>query len=400
MAITHPKRLTAVLVSAVVVTVLGFGSWNATRPIMGVAPSVSTLSASTALPALDWPAQGVAAVGAKGLGVLAAHGEQTPRPIASISKVITALAVLEKIPLQLGEQGPVYTVSVADVARYNDYVARDGSVVLVAAGEQLSQYKAIQAMLLPSANNVADSLAIWTFGSMQDYHAYANQMVQRLGMASTTVGGDASGMSPLTKSTPADLIKLGEAALSNQVIAQIVAQTTTDLPVAGIVYSTNLLLGQGGVIGIKTGTSDEAGGCLLSAAVHEFANGKTVTIISAVLGTPDRPAARAGTTALLDSAKTNFTYETPVRAGQIVATYALPWGASVVAVAKSPVSFVRWSGDRLITTAQLDTLNYGPTKDTRLGTVTVTVGKAQHSSQVVAKDTVSGPNVWWRATRH
>lgn len=396
---TQANRITAGVICALLLTATGMGTWNAHRVVPAATPTIGTLSKPAAVPALDWPAQGVAAIGAQGFGVLATHGDQTARPIASISKVITSLAVLEKSPLQLGEQGPLYTVTQADVARYNDYVARDGSVALVAVGEQISEYKALQAMLLPSANNVADSLAVWVFGSLENYHAYANQMVQRLGMTHTTVGGDASGMLPITTSTPADLVKLGETALGNQVIAQIVAQPTAELPVAGTVYNTNLLLGQEGVIGIKTGTSDEAGGCLLSAATHEVTKGKTVTVISAVLGAPDRPAVRAAAAALLDSAKTNFTYETPISSGQLIATYSLPWGATATAVADSSVAFIRWNGDPIQSAPKLDTIARGMPKGAKLGTLTVSSGTARYTATVITRQAVAGPSLWWRATR-
>jgi D-alanyl-D-alanine carboxypeptidase (penicillin-binding protein 5/6) len=45
----------------------------------------------------------------------------------------------------------------------------------VQLGEELSEYQALQALLLPSANNIAETLARWAFGSIDAYNAYANQ---------------------------------------------------------------------------------------------------------------------------------------------------------------------------------------------------------------------------------
>jgi D-alanyl-D-alanine carboxypeptidase (penicillin-binding protein 5/6) len=393
-------RLVADIITVVFVVVLGLGTLNTSKPIQGVAPQVGALAARSATENITWPAQGYAAVGASGYGVLATKSEQTPRPIASISKLITALTVLKQTPLKLGESGPVHTIADTDVARFNDYVARGGTVVPVAMGEQITTYQALQAMLLPSANNIADSLAVWTFGSMEDYHVAANAVVRQLGMKNTTVGGDASGLSPVTISTPSDLVLLGEVALKQPVLAQIVAQTSADLPVAGTVKNSNALLGSNGVIGIKTGTSDEAGGCLLSAATYELATGKTVTVIAAIIGAPNRPVAFAGTPQLLSSVSDNFTYDTPVRKGEIIGSYNLPWGGSVTAIAKKTVSFVRWNGVALSTTAKLNKIDKGLAKGSKLGTVTIKNGDNAYATDVIAKEAVHAPPVWWRALRH
>ncbi|MDB5181947.1 MAG: peptidase D-alanyl-D-alanine carboxypeptidase 1, D-alanyl-D-alanine carboxypeptidase, partial [Candidatus Saccharibacteria bacterium] len=109
---------------------------------------------------IPWPTVGQAAFGADGYGLLATHNEQKPAPTASVTKVITALSVLEKMPLKKGDSGPMITLTDKDVAIYNKYVAKDGAVVPVTAGEKISEYQALQAMMLPSANNIADTTAI------------------------------------------------------------------------------------------------------------------------------------------------------------------------------------------------------------------------------------------------
>lgn len=394
------RRLIAGSIALVIVAGVSLGAWNASRPVAAVAATVGTLPKQSSSLQLAWPAQGVSAVGAVGFGTLATYGDATPRPIASISKAITALAVLEKAPLQLGEQGALYTISEADVARFHGYVAQDGSVTPVTNGTQLTQYQALQTLLIPSSNNMADSLATWVFGSLDAYFVYANQMVTRLGMTHTTVGGDASGLSPITVSTPSDLITLGETLLKQPVLAQIVSQTSASLPMAGLVFNTNTLLGTDGVIGIKTGTSDEAGGCLLSAAKYELQGGKTVTIIAVILGAPDRPAVRTATSPLLRSASEHFAYETPLRAGEIIATYALPWGAAATAVAQKSLSAVIWKGDALTSRATLTPISKGIAPNTKLGTVQLTIGDTVHTTDVITKTAVPGPSLWWRATRH
>jgi D-alanyl-D-alanine carboxypeptidase (penicillin-binding protein 5/6) len=396
---SKPTRIIAAICSTVFVAFIGIGTWNATRPLPVIAASLNALPTQTASADIAWPSEGVAAIGARGYGVLATHGDQTPRPIASITKVITALTVLQRAPLKPGEQGPTYTISQADADLQASYVTRDGSTVPVAIGEQLTEYQALQALMLPSANNIADSLAVWVYGSLDSYFAAANQTVKSLGMLGTTAAGDASGLSPATVSTPSDLIRLGEAALDNPVLASIVSQAKAELPVAGTVYNVNSLLGIEGIIGIKTGNSDEAGGCLLSAASYDLANGKKIIVVGAILGASVRQVALDQTRPLLASVERNFSIAEPIRQGQAIGTYTMPWGSVVTAVAKSDISFIKWGGDTLATKATLNTVDHGVKKGAKLGTVTVTVGDLQTTTDTIAKNAVNGPGFWWRVSR-
>src|SRR6266498_3806894 len=71
----------------------------------------------------NWPGTpAAAAVGVKGAGVLAKTGDTQPRPIASVAKLITALAVLEKHPLKPGEAGPGINITEHDEQLYRDYI--------------------------------------------------------------------------------------------------------------------------------------------------------------------------------------------------------------------------------------------------------------------------------------
>ena len=251
-----------------------------------------------------WPENVAAsAIGAKGYGVLAAHGDQQPRPIASIAKVITCLAILEKHPLKPGEQGPSIPITAKDEEIYHNYVNQNGSVAFVQAGESLTERQAIEAMLLPSANNVADTAATWAFGSLDKYQAYANKMLERIKLTDTTVGSDASGLNPSTKSTVRDLVALGDVALQNPVLAEVVAeQQTSDLPASGSLPNYNRLVTHHGGNGIKIGDSDEAGITLLLSTSTTF-NDHPVTLIGAVLGADRSSSPQENAFRFLESAK-------------------------------------------------------------------------------------------------
>src|SRR5207302_547813 len=75
--------------------------------------------------------------------------------IASIAKVMTAYLVLRDHRLRLGQDGPTITLTDDDVADTDRRRGQRESVVSIAAGEQLTERQALQALLLPSANNIA-----------------------------------------------------------------------------------------------------------------------------------------------------------------------------------------------------------------------------------------------------
>lgn len=251
----------------------------------------------------DWPANGDAAIGTTEDGVIArTSNNEKPRPTASMAKVITALAIMDKQPLMLGESGKSYTMTAKDVANYQMESARGGSVVPVYEGMQLTQYEAMQMMLIASANNMADTLAEKVFGSKEAYVSYAQNMLKKKGFSHTVIA-DASGFNSGTASTPSELVAIGIDALRNPVIAEIVAQPMAYISGVGAIQNTNQLLGADGVVGIKTGTTDEAGNCLLFAANGTAKDGKKVTIVGVIMGDENADSLFMDAKSLLASAK-------------------------------------------------------------------------------------------------
>jgi serine-type D-Ala-D-Ala carboxypeptidase (penicillin-binding protein 5/6) len=388
----------------ILILLIGGIAANYLRPLPKAVASNATITSEISAVDLAWPPGTSSAIGAHGFGALATKGSKGPRPTASIAKVITALAVLEKMPLQKGQQGPMITITKADVELYNKYYRINGSTVKVVEGEQISQYQALQAVLLPSANNMADTLAIWAFGSMDAYHQHANKMVKKLGMTNTIVAADASGMSPATKSTTSDLITLGEAALDNPVVAEVVAQKSAVIPVAGAIHSANARLGLNNIIGIKTGLTDEAGGCFLFAAKHTLKTGQEITIIGVVLGAQKFTDALNSSEPLLNSAKKHFNVKTPIKAGESFASLTTPWlsaseqGKTVVA--QKDVTLVAWDGVALTPDIKLNNITHALPAGAQVGEIVVSSGKNSASTPLVLKESISGPTIWWRLSRY
>jgi D-alanyl-D-alanine carboxypeptidase (penicillin-binding protein 5/6) len=148
----------------------------------------------------------------------------------------------------------------------------------------LSELQALQALLLPSANNVAQVLARWDAGSTDRFVARMNATARSLGMTRTRYT-DPSGYDDATVSTAVDQVRIVDQAMRLPMFASIVGTPSAMLPVAGIVRNTNTLLGQNGFVGVKTGSDDAAGGCFAFRAVR-WIEGKRTTITGVVLGQP------------------------------------------------------------------------------------------------------------------
>jgi serine-type D-Ala-D-Ala carboxypeptidase (penicillin-binding protein 5/6) len=215
-------------------------------------------------------------------GLLGVHGGSRPVPIASLAKIMTADIVLRGRPLPAAGPGPAIAVAAADAAAYTSDQRQGQSVVRVAAGEKLTERQALEAMLIPSGNNIASLLARWDAGSEAAFVARMNARARQLGLRGTRYA-DASGADPATVSTASDQFRLAVAALQIPAFRQIVALPQVTLPVAGVAYNVNAGLGHDGITGVKTGSSSQAGGCLAFAAIRTVA-GSPVTIVGVVLG--------------------------------------------------------------------------------------------------------------------
>ena len=275
---------------ALIIVAAAFSAAAAYRSL--ASSSSSPGPAVEAVPRTVWPAYGQAAFVKGGQSQVHAGPNQHAAPIASIAKVMTAYLVLRDHPLRRGQHGPAIWLNETAVADTERRRAQEESVVPVVAGERLTELQALQALLLPSANNVAAVLARWDAGSEERFVARMNAAARSLGMTHTRYT-DPSGYDDGTVSTASDQVRIVERAMRLQVLASIVASPSATLPVAGIVRNTDALLGHGGFVGVKTGSDQAAGGCFAFRAVR-WIDGKRTTITGVVLGQPGRDRIAAG----------------------------------------------------------------------------------------------------------
>ena len=312
--------------------------------------------------------------------------------------MMTALLVLEDHPLTVGEAGTVLTVSRADVTTYINERNQNESVLPVIAGEQLSEYQLLQGLLLPSASNFAAMLAVWDQGSLPAFINRMNARAVALGMRATHYD-DVAGFAPTTVSIPQDLITLAKTAMLLPVFAQIVAQPQATLPVAGVIHNLDTLLGQNGVIGIKTGHTDQAGGCFVFAADYSI-DGQPARVYGAVMGQPNALAgAFAATNALLTAVHATLHVRPVVRRADVVAHYTSPWGESGPIVAAQPVSWLLMDGATIVRKASIEAIPTSLPAGARVGTLTLESGNQRADVPLIIEAPISGPDLAWRLTR-
>jgi serine-type D-Ala-D-Ala carboxypeptidase (penicillin-binding protein 5/6) len=257
------------------------------RLVDGTPRSAAAPPADSALGTIGWPAAGVSAAEVTGGRLLLGPGAERPVPIASVAKVMTAYVVLHDHPLGADESGPRIVVEPSEAAAYPAEADAGESVVPVEAGEVLSERQALEALLLPSADNVAWILARWDAGSLGEFVNRMNAVARQLGMTSTHYT-DPSGLAASTTSSPADQVRLAIAAMGQPALAEVASQSSAVIPVAGTVDNLNRLLGEDGIVGLKTGSTSAAGGCVLLAARSEARHPRSLIVV-AVFGQPGSP---------------------------------------------------------------------------------------------------------------
>jgi len=211
--------------------------------------------------------------------VLYQHNAHERRAPASTTKIATAMVVLQRAALE-------------QAVTVGSEVEVEGMRIGLAAGDQATVEKLLYALLMNSGNDAAMALAMAVGGTHAQFTLWMNELVAGMGLENThfvnPYGWDAEGH----YSSAYDLVMLARAALENPIFADIVATSQTSFD-GWTFTSTNELLGvYPGVDGVKTGTTDEAGQCLVASATR---GGHRVILV--VMGADDR---YADATTLLD----------------------------------------------------------------------------------------------------
>ena len=199
----------------------------------------------------------------------------TPRPIASIAKLMTALVIMES-------HKPNEVVTIGELPA----LGPEDQKLNLTKGEEITVGELLKAILIYSANDAANALAIYDSGSIDKFAEKMNEKAKLWDMNNSSFY-EPSGLSSKNTSAPNDLVKLAGVLSNNDTFKKITSKASAKITNQdGKTYNlttTNKILGSGGVVGMKTGYTLEAGQCLITAVER---NGQR--IITVVLNSPDR----------------------------------------------------------------------------------------------------------------
>ena len=364
-------------------------------PLHEVPPTVQSVEVQTVpapSAAVAWPTQGSGAVGIAGLSTVASIPDAVS--IASITKVVSSLMVLDRMPLALGEQGPEFAFTRSDSVKYWDYRRSDQSALDVPVGGVLTEYQLLQGTLLGSANNYIDRLAAEIWGSDREFARAAEVWLGERGLSDITVVTP-SGFDERNVATPEALIALAERAMQNPVFAEIVGTVSVDLPGAGTVVNTNKMLGEPGVVGVKTGTLV---GWNLLAAKDVTIGDTTVHLFATALNQEGDEERLALTRSLFAEAEAALQAQEPVvAASTVVGRVTTLWGEEVDIVTDADTDVVLWNGAAATAVTDVD-LGEERDRDDTVGALTATGPLDEATTPLVLADDIEGPSPWWRLT--
>ncbi|NLW74068.1 MAG: D-alanyl-D-alanine carboxypeptidase [Clostridiales bacterium] len=226
--------------------------------------------------AVSVSAQAAALIDASDGSVLFCRGADQRLPMASTTKIMTAV-----IAIEYGDLGQVVEIPAAAVGV-------EGSSVYLYTGEKLTLGDLLYAMMLESANDAATAVAIAVAGSIENFAKLMNDKVEELGLADTHFVNPHGLDSQEQYTTAYDLAQITAYALKNETFAKIVSTKKTTIPFNGnegvrlLVNHNKLLRSYPGAVGVKTGYTRRSGRCLVSAAVRGG-----LTLVAVTLNAPD-----------------------------------------------------------------------------------------------------------------
>ncbi len=290
------------LVGLLVVLVVSAGlvaTQRIRRPLPRLTVSAGRLTGSVVpgtLPAPAWPVSGQGALAIPAVGYADQSGPEQPVPIASLTKMTTAVVVLRDHPVPLGSSGPTITITPDEAAQFDVNLANDETNIPLQAGETLTELQLLEALLNQSADDAAYTLAVWDAGSQQAFVTRMNALAASLGAVDSHYV-DASGFDPRSVSTAADTLRIAAAGMGIPTFAAVAGMQTVDLPGVGTVHNIVTEIGTDGIVGVKSGYTSQASGCMVLAGFRSV-RGLPVLVLASALGqrepAPSPPPSTAG----------------------------------------------------------------------------------------------------------
>lgn len=391
-----------VVVVVLLVVLVGGATFQLLRPVPSPAVQLTMALPPTVpgtAPTIAWPSSGEGIVEIPGIGVLGSFGNSQSIPIASVAKMMTALTIIKDHPLSSGESGPSVTISQGDYQTYQSQFSQQDSVMAVAPGEVLSEYQMLEALLIPSADNIAVTLANWDAGSVAAFVSKMNGNAKTFGLTATTYT-DPSGLETSTVSNAKDQLKLAEMVENNPVLASIVSMPQATLPVAGVVYNVDYDLGTDGINGIKTGSTPQTGAFAFSAAITTaIGPTKVIGVILGQGGAGPLLAALGAGKDVVSSLAAIPKSQTVLPAGSSIGFITSPGRSPVALQSVQAVNAFEWPGLSTTYTFKKTIPPYPILPGTVVGEITFKIGEQVLSTQVKTAVEVTAPSLVWKLTR-
>ncbi|ALJ21708.1 D-alanyl-D-alanine carboxypeptidase family protein [Microbacterium sp. No. 7] len=364
--------------------------WPLPQPTVAPVPVADVTAPATAV---AWPAEGAAAVGVEGFaGTPASSGDVAP--MASVTKLVTVLMVLEREPLAPGEPGPAFDFTWDDSDEYWEFLGRDESALDVPAEGSLSLYQMLQGVLIGSAGNYTERLARTYWPGEGEFAAAASDWLARQGLTGIAVV-EPTGIDEANAGDAASLVALSRLAMAHPVVAEIVRMPWAELPGAGEFENTNeLLAADPSIVGIKTGSLDWE---FTLTAAKEFTVGAVrLLAYASVVAQPDSDERFSETARLLDEVARETTAH-GVAAGTRVGAVTTVWGAQSDLVTAADAAVVLWNGATVSPDVTLD-LGDARQKDAEVGTLSLAGPVDAATTPVHLAADLTDPDAWWRLT--
>ena len=148
-------------------------------------------------------------------------------------------------------------------------------------------------------------------------------------------------------------------------------------------------------MGIKTGNTDQAGGCFLLSAQLDV-EGNKVTVVSAVLGAPSLARALSDSDSLAKASTTSFESINIAQSGQTVGYYSSPWSKTADIISAQNKSLVAWRGQVIELTNNVNELKPLGQAGQTLGNIKLSNGDQVTNLPVVLKQPLAAPSLYWR----
>lgn len=202
-------------------------------------------------------AQSAVVIDAKTNCVLYSKNEKAPMPMASTTKIMTALLALES-----GKCAKTVTIT-------NEMLlGTNGTSLYLKEGDRITLFDLVAGMLIVSGNDCANASAVAVSGSVEDFVELMNKKAREFGMENTCFVTPSGLDSGNHHSTSYDMAVLAARAMSNEYFSKIVSSKSMKITVNGgekVIYNHNKLLSMSEYcVGIKTGYTQKAGRCLVS----------------------------------------------------------------------------------------------------------------------------------------